>query len=168
MIQTHETVYVDKGVKIGKGTKIWHFSHIMKGSKIGNDCVIGQNVLIGPDVKIGNKCKIQNNVSVYKGVTLEDGVFCGPSMVFTNIINPRALIEKKDEFRQTIVKKGAAIGANATIICGHTLGKYCMIGAGAVVTKDVPDYALMVGVPARLVGWVDKNGNKMVKMVKKK
>jgi len=164
----HETVYVDENVKIGSNTRVWHFSHIMSGSVIGKDCVIGQNVLIGPDVKIGNKCKIQNNVSVYKGVTLEDGVFCGPSMVFTNIINPRALIEKKDEFRQTIVKKGAAIGANATIICGHTLGKYCMIGAGAVVTKDVPDYALMVGVPARLVGWVDKNGNKMVKMVKKK
>lgn len=154
----HPTSIVDKNVKIGKGTKIWLFSHILSNSTIGENCNIGQNVMIGPDVKIGNRCKIQNNVSVYPGVTLEDEVFCGPSCVFTNVINPRAFIERKDEFRPTLVKKGASIGANATIVCGHTIGRYALIGAGAVITRDVPDYALMVGVPARQIGWVCRCG----------
>jgi len=155
----HPTSVVDEDVKIGEGTKIWHFSHILKNSEIGENCIIGQNVMIGPDVKIGNGCKIQNNVSVYKGVILQDYVFCGPSCVFTNVINPRAFIERKDEFKTTLVKTGATIGANATIICGKTIGKYAFIGAGAVVTKDIPDYALVVGVPARQVGWVCKCGS---------
>jgi len=162
----HETSVIDENVKIGKGTKIWHFSHILSGSVIGQNCVIGQNVMIGPDVKIGNKCKIQNNVSVYKGVILEDEVFCGPSMVFTNVINPRAFIERKHEFKDTLVKEGATIGANATVICGINIGRYSLIGAGAVVTKDVPDYALVVGVPARQVGWVCKCGVVLTKEVK--
>ena len=150
----HPSAIIDEGVKISKGTKIWHFSHILSGSKIGENCNIGQNVFIGPDAVIGNKCKIQNNVSVYKGVTLEDGVFCGPSMVFTNIINPRAEIRKMDQVRPTLVKKGATLGANCTIVCGHTIGEYAFIGAGAVVTKDVPDHALMVGNPARKIGYM--------------
>ena len=154
----HESSYIDDGVKIGEGTKIWHFSHILSNSKIGQNCTIGQNVVIGPDVEIGNNCKIQNNVSVYKGVTLEDGVFCGPSMVFTNIYNPRAEIRKMDQVRPTLVKKGATIGANATIICGTTLGRYSFIGAGAVVTKNVPDYALIVGNPAKQIGWACECG----------
>jgi UDP-2-acetamido-3-amino-2,3-dideoxy-glucuronate N-acetyltransferase len=157
----HPTATVDDKVQIGSGTKIWHFSHILSGSQIGENCNIGQNVVIGPDAKIGNKCKIQNNVSVYKGVTLEDGVFCGPSMVFTNIINPRAEIGKMDQVRPTLVKKGATLGANCTIICGNTIGKYAFIGAGAVVTKDVPDYALMTGNPARQIGWVCVCGEKL-------
>jgi len=148
------TAKIDEGVEIGKGTKIWHFSHILSGSKIGENCNIGQNVVIGPDTVIGNKCKIQNNVSVYKGVTLEDGVFCGPSMVFTNIYNPRAEIGKMDQVRPTLVKKGATLGANCTIVCGHTIGLYAFIGAGAVVTKDVPDHALMVGNPAKNIGYM--------------
>ncbi len=150
----HETAVVDRGVEIGEGSKIWHFSHILRGSRIGEGCIIGQNVMIGPDVSVGRKCKIQNNVSVYKGVTLEDEVFIGPSAVFTNVINPRAFIERKDEFRPTLVKRGATIGANATIVCGITIGEYAMVGAGAVVTKDVPPHALVVGVPARQIGWV--------------
>jgi UDP-2-acetamido-3-amino-2,3-dideoxy-glucuronate N-acetyltransferase len=154
----HESAYVDEGVQIGGGTKIWHFSHILKGSKIGENCIIGQNVAMGPDVIIGNKCKIQNNVSLYKGVILEDEVFCGPSCVFTNVYNPRAFIERKKEFRQTLVKKGATIGANATIVCGVTIGKYAMIGAGAVVKTDVPDYAVVVGVPAKQISWACKCG----------
>jgi UDP-2-acetamido-3-amino-2,3-dideoxy-glucuronate N-acetyltransferase len=154
----HESVYVDEDVQIGEGTKIWHFSHILKGSKIGKNCIIGQNVAIGPDVTIGNKCKIQNNVSLYKGVTLEDDVFCGPSCAFTNVYNPRAFIERKSEFRQTFVKKGATIGANATIVCGVTIGKYAMIGAGAVVKSNVPDHAIVVGVPAEQVGWACRCG----------
>jgi UDP-2-acetamido-3-amino-2,3-dideoxy-glucuronate N-acetyltransferase len=154
----HESAYIDDGVEIGEGTKIWHFSHILKGSKIGKNCIIGQNVVIGPDVTIGNRCKIQNNVSVYKGVTLEDEVFCGPSCVFTNVYNPRAFIERKHEFKNTLVKRGATIGANATIVCGVTIGRYAMIGAGAVVKSDVPDYAIVVGVPARQVGWTCKCG----------
>jgi acetyltransferase-like isoleucine patch superfamily enzyme len=157
-VTIHESSYVDDPVEIGAGTRIWHFSHVLPRSKIGRDCVIGQNVVIGPDVTIGDRCKLQNNVSVYPGVTLEDGVFCGPSCVFTNVINPRAEIERKTEFRKTLVKRGVTIGANATIICGHDLGEYCMIGAGAVVTKDVPAYALMVGAPARRVGWMSKAG----------
>ena len=154
----HESAYVDDGVTIGKGTKIWHFSHILKNTRIGENVSIGQNVVIGPDVSVGDNCKIQNNVSLYKGVELERGVFCGPSCVFTNVLNPRAEIERKDEFRPTKVRRGATIGANATIVCGNELGEYCMIGAGSVVTKDVPAYALMVGVPARRRGWVSRAG----------
>ena len=157
----HESSYVDEDVEIGEGTKIWHFSHILSNSKIGQNCTIGQNVVIGPDVEIGNNCKIQNNVSVYKGVTLEDGVFCGPSMVFTNIYNPRAEIRKMDQVRPTLVKKGATIGANATIICGTTLGRYSFIGAGAVVTKDIDDYALVMGNPARQVGHMCECGERL-------
>ena len=154
----HETAKVDNGVEIGKGTKIWHFTHVLKGSKIGENCIIGQNVMIGPDVIVGDRCKIQNNVSLYKGVILEEEIFCGPSCVFTNVLTPRAFIERKHEFKQTLVKKGATIGANATIICGVTIGRYSMIGAGAVVTKDVPDYALFYGNPAKNMGWVCKCG----------
>ena len=154
----HESSYVDDGATIGGGTKIWHFSHILKGSRIGAHCSIGQNVMIGPDVPVGDNCKIQNNVALYKGVELEDGVFCGPSCVFTNVLNPRAEVERKDEFRRTVVRRGATIGANSTIVCGNELGEYCMIGAGAVVTKSVPAYALMVGVPARRRGWVSRAG----------
>lgn len=154
----HESAYVDEEVEIGRGTKVWHFSHILPRTHIGRNVSVGQNVVIGPDVAVGDNCKIQNNVSVYKGVTLEQGVFCGPSCVFTNVLNPRAEIERKDEFRPTFVRRGATIGANATIVCGYELGEYCMIGAGAVVTKDVPPFALMVGVPARRVGWVSRVG----------
>jgi len=154
----HPTVVIDDGVDIGDGTKIWHFSHILKNSKIGANCVLGQNVSIGPDVTIGDGCKIQNNVSIYKGVTLEDEVFCGPSCVFTNVYNPRAFVERKDEFLPTLVKKGATIGANATIVCGVTIGRYAMIGAGAVVKKDVADYAVVAGVPAGPIGWACRCG----------
>lgn len=157
----HESSYVDAGVEIGAGTKVWHFSHLLGGVSVGEHCSIGQNVMIGPDVSVGNRCKIQNNVSLYKGITLEDGVFCGPSCVFTNVNNPRAEIERKDEFRRTTVKRGATIGANATIVCGHELGEYCFIAAGAVVTGDVPAYALMAGVPARQIGWMSKAGGKL-------
>jgi UDP-2-acetamido-3-amino-2,3-dideoxy-glucuronate N-acetyltransferase len=157
----HETACVDPPSKIGAGTKIWHFSHILPNTEIGEKCVIGQNVTIGPDVKIGKRCKIQNNVSVYKGVTIEDGVFCGPSMVFTNVNNPRAEIERKTEYRLTLVKRGATIGANATILCGTTLGRYCFVGAGTVVTRDVPDFALVVGSPARRIGWMSKAGMRL-------
>ncbi|WP_297890133.1 acyltransferase [Sulfurihydrogenibium sp.] len=154
----HESSYIDENVEIGKGTKIWHFSHILQNTKIGENCIIGQNCMIGPDVKIGKGCKIQNNVSIYKGVELEDYVFCGPSMVFTNVLTPRAFVERKHEFKKTLVKTGATIGANATIVCGNTIGKYAMIGAGAVVVSDVEDYGLYIGVPARKVGWVCKCG----------
>jgi UDP-2-acetamido-3-amino-2,3-dideoxy-glucuronate N-acetyltransferase len=157
----HESAYIDENVNIGKGTKIWHFSHILKNCKIGETCNIGQNVVIGPDVTIGKQCKIQNNVSVYKGVTIEDGVFCGPSMVFTNIYNPRAQIVKMDQVRPTLVKQGATFGANCTIICGTTIGRYAFIGAGAVVTKNVPDYALVVGNPAKRIGWACECGEKL-------
>jgi UDP-2-acetamido-3-amino-2,3-dideoxy-glucuronate N-acetyltransferase len=152
---------VDEPAEIGAGTKIWHFSHVLKNSRIGEKCNIGQNVVIGPDVTIGNQCKIQNNVSVYKGVTLEDGVFCGPSMVFTNIYNPRAEMSKMDQVRPTLVKHGATLGANCTIVCGATIGKYAFVGAGAVVTRDVPDHALVVGNPARQVGWMCVCGEKL-------
>jgi UDP-2-acetamido-3-amino-2,3-dideoxy-glucuronate N-acetyltransferase len=150
----HETAIVDQPAEIGDGTRIWHFSHVLKNSRVGQGCNIGQNVVIGPDVTIGDHCKIQNNVSVYPGVTLEDGVFCGPSMVFTNVFNPRAEIERKHEYRPTLVKRGATIGANATVVCGHTVGRYALVGAGAVVTRDVPDHALVVGNPARVIGHV--------------
>lgn len=154
----HESAYVDDNVEIGEGAKIWHFSHILRGSRVGKNCKIGKHVEIGPDVNIGDNCKIQNNVSVYKGITLEEEVFCGPSCVFTNVYNPRAFMERKHEFRQTIVKRGATIGANATIVCGITIGRYAMIGAGAVVKKDVPDYAIVAGVPAKQIGWACKCG----------
>ena len=155
----HESAFVDAGCEIGPNTKIWHFCHIISGTRIGSSCSMGQNVMVGPDVTVGDNCKIQNNVSLYKGVTLEENVFCGPSCVFTNVLTPRAGVERKDEFAPTLVKKGATIGANATIVCGHTLGRYCTIGAGAVVTRDVPDHALMVGVPARQMGWVSRSGD---------
>lgn len=158
----HETSVVDQPCVIGKGTKIWHFSHIMQGCEIGENCNIGQNVVISPKVKLGKNVKIQNNVSVYSGVVCEEDVFLGPSMVFTNVINPRSFISRKDEFRETIVRRGASIGANATIVCGHEIGAYAMIGAGSVVTKDVKPYALMVGNPARQIGWVGEYGNRLV------
>ncbi len=157
----HESSYVDDGCSIGEGTKIWHFSHIMKDCTIGKKCNIGQNVVISPGVVLGDGVKIQNNVSVYTGVVCEDGVFLGPSCVFTNVINPRAFIERKDEYRKTTVKKGASIGANATIVCGHDIGKYAFVGAGAVVTKDVPDYAMVYGTPARIQGYVCQCGAKL-------
>ncbi len=154
----HPSSYVDEDCSIGKGTKIWHFSHIMSGCTIGERCNIGQNVVISPGVKLGDGCKIQNNVSVYTGVECEDGVFLGPSCVFTNVINPRAFIERKSEYRRTLIKKGASIGANATIVCGHDIGKYAFVGAGSVVTKNVPDYALVYGTPARVHGYVCECG----------
>lgn len=157
----HESAYIDEPVEIGAGTKIWHFSHIMANSRLGERCNIGQNVVISPDVNIGNNVKIQNNVSVYTGCILEDDVFCGPSMVFTNVVNPRSHVTRKDEYRRTLVRRGASIGANATIVCGTTIGRYALIGAGAVVTKDVPDYALMVGNPARRRGWMCACGVKL-------
>jgi len=154
----HESSYVDEGAKIGEGTKIWHFSHIMSGAKIGKKCSIGQNVNVGSRAVIGDGVKIQNNVSVYDDVVIEDDVFCGPSCVFTNVINPRAFVERKHEYKKTIVKKGVTIGANATIVCGVTIGEYAMIGAGSVVTRDVPAHALAYGNPARVRGKVDKDG----------
>lgn len=157
----HESAVIDEGASVGQGTKIWHFSHVLSGSKVGENCNIGQNVVIGPDVTIGSQCKIQNNVSVYKGVTLEDGVFCGPSMVFTNIYNPRSEIRKMDQVRNTLVKKGATIGANATVVCGCTLGQYCFVGAGSVVNRNVSEYALVVGNPAKQIGWVCECGERL-------
>lgn len=159
----HESAYVDEPVEIGEGTKIWHYSHVQKGAKLGMKCVIGQNVNVGPNVVIGNYCKIQNNVSVYEGVTLEDYVFCGPSMVFTNILNPRCKYPQADSkfYIKTLVKAGSSIGANATIVCGITLGRHCFVGAGAVVTKDVPDFALVVGSPAKILGWVSEAGTRL-------
>lgn len=160
-IFVHESSYIDEGCSIGSGTKIWHFSHIMKDCCIGNNCNIGQNVVISPEVKLGNNVKIQNNVSVYTGVICEDDVFLGPSCVFTNVINPRSHVNRKSEYRHTVIKKGASIGANATIVCGHNVGKYALIGAGAVVTKNVPDYALYVGNPGKQIGWVCQCGEKI-------
>ena len=157
----HESSYLDEGVKIGDNTKIWHFCHIMRGTEIGTNCSFGQNCVVGPSVKIGNNVKVQNNVSIYEGVELEDDVFCGPSMVFTNVINPRSHVVRRDEFRKTLLKRGASIGANATVLCGHTLGRYCFIGAGSVVTRDVPDFALVVGNPARIKGWICACGVKI-------
>jgi UDP-2-acetamido-3-amino-2,3-dideoxy-glucuronate N-acetyltransferase len=159
----HPTAVIDENVEIGPGTKIWHFVHIISGSRIGSNCVIGQNVMIGPNVHIGDGCKIQNNVSIFEGITLEDQVFCGPSMVFTNVLFPRAHISRKTEFLPTRVKRGASIGANATVVCGNTIGAYAMVGAGAVVTHDVSGHALVVGSPARRRGWVSRSGDRLGK-----
>lgn len=157
----HESSYVDEGVAIGEGTRIWHFTHLLGDVQIGRGCSIGQNVMIGPKVTVGDRCKIQNNVSLFEGVILEDEVFCGPSCVFTNVTNPRAALERKDEFAVTRVGRGATIGANATIVCGHEIGRYAFVAAGAVVTGDVASHALMIGVPARQVGWVSKSGERL-------
>ena len=157
----HPSAIVDDGAKIGEGSRIWHFVHICAGARIGKGVSLGQNVFVGNKVVIGDRCKIQNNVSVYDEVTLEDGVFCGPSMVFTNVYNPRALIERKSEYHKTLVRKGATLGANCTIVCGVTIGEFALVGAGAVVTRDVPAYALMVGVPARHIGWVSQYGEQL-------
>ena len=159
--QVHETAIVDEGAQIGSGSRVWQWVHVCGGAKIGSGVSLGQNVFVGNKVIIGDKCKIQNNVSVYDNVYLEKGVFCGPSMVFTNVYNPRSLIERKDEYRDTFVKKGATLGANCTIVCGTTVGAFSFIGAGAVVNKDVPPYALMVGVPARQIGWMSEYGEKL-------
>ncbi len=158
----HPTSLVDEGAQIGEGTKIWHFSHVMPNAILGEDCILGQNVFVGNHVKIGNKVKIQNNVSVYEGVDCEDHVFIGPSVVFTNVINPRSFVERKSEFKNTLVRKGASIGANATIICGTTIGEYAFIGAGAVVSKDVANYAIVVGNPARHTGWMSEQGARLL------
>jgi len=160
----HESAYVDDNVEIGEGTKIWHFCHIQSGAKIGKKCVFGQNVNVANNVRVGNHCKIQNNVSIYEGVVLEDYVFCGPSMVFTNILDPKCKYPQAGAryYIKTLVKEGASIGANATIVCGNTLGKHCLIGAGSVVTKDVPDYALVVGNPGKIIGWVSEAGVRLV------
>ncbi len=155
----HESCYIDDDVTIGSNTKIWHFSHVLPHTIIGENCSFGQNCVVGPKVKIGSGVKVQNNISIYEGVEIEDDVFLGPSMVFTNVINPRAFIQRKEEFKKTLLKKGCSIGANVTIVCGVTIGEYAMIGSGAVVNKDVKPYALMVGVPARQIGWVGKSGN---------
>ena len=157
----HESAYVDAGAEVGAGSKIWHFCHVMPGAVIGEQCSLGQNVVVMPRVVIGDNVKIQNNVSIYEGVTLEDDVFCGPSMVFTNVINPRSHVPRKNEYRKTLVKRGASIGANATIVCGVTLGEYAFVGAGAVVTRDVAAYALVAGVPARRVGWMCQCGERL-------
>lgn len=158
----HETAVIDEGCFIGKGTKIWHFSHVMSDSSLGENCNLGQNVVVSPGVKLGSNVKVQNNVSIYTGVICEDDVFLGPSMVFTNVINPRSAVNRRGQYAQTLVKQGASIGANATIICGNDIGCYALIGAGAVVTKNVPDYALMVGNPAKQIGWVSEYGHRLV------
>lgn len=158
----HESAYVDEPVDIGAGTKIWHFSHVMAGAKLGDRCILGQNVFVASGVKIGSNVKIQNNVSLYEGVILEDDVFCGPSCVFTNVVNPRSEVLRKNEYRQTIVRRGASIGANATIVCGLTVGRYSFIAAGAVVREDVPDYALVAGVPGIWKGWMSRHGHRLV------
>lgn len=158
---THPTAIIDEGAQIGPGTRIWHWVHICAGARIGAGCSFGQNVFVGNDVMIGDNCKVQNNVSIYDAVTLEDDVFCGPSMVFTNVYNPRSAVTRKDEYRRTLVKRGATIGANATIVCGVTLGEYAFIAAGAVVTRDVKPYALMAGVPARQIGWMSPHGERL-------
>ncbi len=157
----HESAIVDNGASLGEGTKVWHFSHVCSGALIGERCSLGQNVFVGHRVVIGNRCKIQNNVSIYDNVTLEDDVFCGPSMVFTNVYNPRAAIVRKEEYRSTLIRKGATLGANCTVVCGVTIGRYAFIGAGAVVNKYVPDYALMVGVPTRQIGWMSEYGEQL-------
>jgi UDP-2-acetamido-3-amino-2,3-dideoxy-glucuronate N-acetyltransferase len=157
----HSSAIIDDGAQIGEDSRVWHFVHVCAGARIGRGVSLGQNVFIGNKVSIGDKCKIQNNVSVYDNVTLEDGVFCGPSMVFTNVYNPRSLIERKSEYRDTLVKKGATLGANCTVVCGTTIGEYAFVGAGAVVNKDVPAYALMVGVPAKQIGWMSEFGEQL-------
>ena len=157
----HETAIVDDGAVIGEGTRIWHWVHVCAGARIGRDCSLGQNVFIGNNVAIGNNVKIQNNVSVYDNVTLEDDVFCGPSMVFTNVYNPRSAVPRKDEYRDTVVRKGATLGANCTLVCGVTIGRFAFVGAGAVVNRDVPDYALMAGVPAKQIGWMNELGERI-------
>jgi len=157
----HETAIVDEGAQIGEGSRVWHFAHVCAGAQIGKGVSLGQNVFVGNKVTIGDKCKIQNNVSVYDNVHLEEGVFCGPSMVFTNVYNPRSLIERKDEYKNTLIKKGATLGANCTIVCGVTVGEYAFVGAGAVVNKDVKPYALMVGVPAKQIGWMSEYGEQL-------
>ena len=159
----HESSYIDADVEIGTNTKIWHFCHVLSHTRIGSDCSFGQNCVVGPKVTIGNNVKVQNNVSIYEGVELEDDVFCGPSMVFTNVINPRSHVSRKHEYKKTLLKKGASVGANATVVCGCTLGRYCFVGAGSVVTKDVPDFALVVGNPARVHGWFCQCGVKLIK-----
>lgn len=157
----HPTAIIDEGAEIGDGTRIWHWVHVCRGARIGRDCSLGQNVYVGNDVAIGNNVRIQNNVSVYDAVTLEDEVFCGPSMVFTNVVNPRSAVTRKHEYRPTLVRRGATLGANCTVVCGNTIGRYAFVGAGAVVTKDVPDFALVVGVPARHVGWMSQHGERL-------
>jgi len=160
-VQIHESAYVDAGARVGTGTRIWHFVHVLGQVEIGEGCVLGQNVMVGPRVKVGRGCKIQNNVALYEGVELDDDVFCGPSCVFTNVINPRAFVNRKAEFRPTRVGRGASIGANATVVCGNGVGAYAFIGAGAVVARDVPAFALVVGVPARQIGWVGRAGERL-------
>ncbi|WP_288355663.1 N-acetyltransferase [uncultured Cycloclasticus sp.] len=160
-ITVHETAIIDTGAQIGKGSRIWHWAHVCSGAKIGENVSLGQNVFVGNKVSIGNKCKIQNNVSIYDNVTLEEGVFCGPSMVFTNVYNPRSLIDRKDEYRDTLIKKGVSLGANCTVVCGVEIGEYAFVGAGSVVNKSVKPYALMVGVPAKQIGWISEYGEKL-------
>ncbi len=159
--EIHPTAVVDEDVEIGPGTRVWHFTHLLSGTRIGRDCVLGQNVMVGANVSIGDRVKIQNNVSVYEGVTIEDDVFCGPSAVFTNVLTPRAFVDRRREFKPTIVRRGATIGANATIVCGLTIGRFAMVGAGAVVTRDVPNHALVTGNPARPSGWVGRAGHRL-------
>jgi UDP-2-acetamido-3-amino-2,3-dideoxy-glucuronate N-acetyltransferase len=161
MIGIHPSAIVDAGAQIGEGTKVWHFAHVCAGARVGADCSLGQGVYVGNDVVIGRNVRIQNNVSVYDAVTLEDDVFCGPSMVFTNVLNPRAAVSRKSEYRRTLVRRGATLGANSTVVCGHTVGRYAFVAAGAVVTHDVPDFALVQGVPARQAGWMSRHGEKL-------
>jgi UDP-2-acetamido-3-amino-2,3-dideoxy-glucuronate N-acetyltransferase len=160
-ITVHYSAIVDEGAKIGDGSRVWHFAHVCGGARIGDKCSLGQNVFVGNHVVIGSNVKIQNNVSVYDAVTIEDDVFCGPSMVFTNVYNPRSAVTRKDEYRKTLIKKGATLGANSTIVCGTTVGEYAFVGAGAVINKDVPDFALMVGVPAKQIGWMSRFGERL-------
>ena len=160
-ITIHPSAIVDTGAQLGAGSRVWHFVHVCAGARIGDGCTLGQGVYVGNEVRIGNNVKIQNNVSVYDAVTLEDDVFCGPSMVFTNVYNPRAAVSRKNEYRQTLVRQGATLGANCTVVCGVTIGRYAFIGAGAVINRDVPDFALMVGVPARSIGWVSRHGERL-------
>ncbi len=160
-IDIHPSAIIDEGAQIGDGSRVWHFSHVCSGASIGEKCSLGQNVFVGNDVVIGNNVKIQNNVSVYDAVTIEDDVFCGPSMVFTNVYNPRSAVTRKDEYRKTLIKKGATLGANSTIVCGSTVGEYAFVGAGALINKDVPDFALMVGVPAKQIGWMSRFGERL-------
>lgn len=160
-VSIHESAIVDDGAQIGEGSRVWHFAHICSGAKIGNGCSLGQNVFVGNDVVIGNNVKIQNNVSVYDAVTIEDDVFCGPSMVFTNVYNPRSAVTRKDEYRKTLIKRGATLGANSTIVCGTVVGEYAFIAAGAVVNRDVPNFALMAGVPAKQIGWMSRFGERL-------